>query len=291
MRIRAETIALLSLMMGFAAMAEEAPDCAGLAAGIAGIKGYEASIPPAGPDQGWCVLDGVTLRSQRTGWPNLSAERLRVRLSATTIDVDMTGLRIAPRLGDREVDERWRSLMRLQTLDLTLRAAHDPATGVLTLGEALVELSGGSTLRLEGEINGADLSPGSLAGAAVTRMRLDWRNDGRILRPVMEILGEALGGASGGEAVEAARAALAGVVAALPGTALDDESRAALEAAVAALPQGRGKLVLAIDAPEGIGAARVAVAVLSGDPLSGTALDALLDGAVIAAEWQPGLEQ
>lgn len=277
------------LLLGSAAGAEVTPDCAALAAGLGRIDGYQATIPPAGPDQGWCVLDGASLRSTVPGLPNLSVDRLRVKPAATGIEVDLTGLRVAPRLEDREVDARLRSLMRLQTLDLSLRAGHDPAAGMLTVSELLVQLSGGSALRLEGDVRGAGLTPGSLAGGAVTRARLEWRNDGRVLRPVMELAGEAMTGATDGAAVDAARAALSDLVATLPDAVLDEDSRQALDAAVAALPQGRGTLVLAFASEDGIGAARVAVAALTGDPWSSEALAALLDGAVLSAEWRPGL--
>lgn len=284
----------LAFGLGLAAsgrvLAQDAPDCAGLVASLTAIDGYEAMIPPSGPDQGWCVLDGATLRSRLPGWPNLSAERLRVRPSATEVEVELTGLRITPRLGDRDVDDRVRAILRLQSLDLRLRAVHDPASGVLTLTEAMVELSGGTRLRLEAEIRGAaGLSWTALGQGAVTRAAVDWRNDGRLLRPVMELAGEDLTGAQDGAAVDAAREALAGLVAALPAAALDKAARKALDALVAALPQGRGRLTLGMTSPDGIGAARIAVAALTGDPLGEKALAAVLEGATITADWQPGL--
>jgi hypothetical protein len=286
---RSVAIALTVALAAAAAGADDLPDCAALAAGLTAINGYQVSIPPAGPDDGWCVLDGATLRSTVPGRPNLGAERLRLKRSATEVELDLGGLRIAPRLGDREVDPRLRSLMRLQSIDLRLLATEDAEAGVLRISGFELEMSGGTRLRLEAEIAGADLSGSSLASGAVTQLRLDWRTDGHLARPLMELGGEALTGATGGAAVDAARAALAGVIADLPGAALDDASRKALLAATAALPQGRGNLVLSFSSTKGIGAARLAVAALSGDPFSAQSLDAILDDAVISANWQPGL--
>jgi hypothetical protein len=105
----------------------------------------------------------------------------------------------------------------------------------------------------------------------------------------MELAGGRLSGAEGGAAVDAARQALGALVAALPEAALSDEARTALDQTVAALPQGPGRLVLIFTSDDGIGAARVAIAALSGDPWSPKALAGLLDGAWIEADWQPGL--
>ncbi len=291
-----ETVLALPVAFGlaFAAPAQGVPDCAAIAAALAATEGYDVTIPPAGPEQGWCVLDGTILRSRTPGWPNLSAQRLRLKPAATGIEVDLTGLRIAPRLGDRAVDDRVRALVRLQTIDLRLRVLHDPATDVLTLSETQIDLSGGSRLRLEAEIGSADLSLASLAGGVVTRARIEWRNDGHLPRPVMELAGEGLAGeglagASGTAAVDAARVALSALVASLPGAAVDDDTRDALDAVVAALPQGRGLLTLDFVSKDGIGAARLGLAALTDDPLTARTLAGLLEGATISASWQPGL--
>lgn len=179
--------------------------------------------------------------------------------------------------------------MRLQKIDLRLRATEDAEAGVLRISGVDLALVGGTRLRLEAEIAGADLSAGALAVGAVTRLWLEWRSDGHLLRPVMELGGEAMTGATGVAAVDAARAAVSGVIADLPDAALDDASRKALQAATAAQPQGRGKLALSFSSTDGIGAARLALAALSGDAFSARSLAALLDDAVISANWQPGL--
>ena len=287
--MRAAVIALTFLLAGSAVMAEETPDCRRITETLASIEGYQVTVPPAGPDAGWCVLDGARFRSKVPGWPDFKADRLRLRLSATDMELDLQGLRASADPSDREIDDRVRSLLRLRSADLRLSLVHDPEAEVLTLSGLRLEISGGTVLELDAEMRGADLSPGALASGAVTRAALVWRNDGRLPGPVMDLAGQGLAGASGPAAIEAARAELARLVDALPGRALDDPSREALAAGIGALPQGRGKLTLTFVSQDGIGAARLAVATLSGDLLAPEGLAALLDGATVTATWQPGL--
>ncbi len=283
----------LCLLAASDAGAEAAPDCAGLTAALGAINGYALTVPPGGPAEGWCVLDGATLRSTSPGWPNLSADRLRLRSgtegNSPRIEIEATGLRILPTVGDAAMDDRLRALFRLQSADLWLDAARNEDEDSLELRSLTLRLSGGTELTLAARIRGAGLAPATLAGGAVTRLDLQWRSDGRLASPAMELAGETLVGVDGGAAVDATRQALAAIVAALPQAALTDDSRAALEALVADLPQGRGKLALTLTSESGIGAARIALAVLSDDPAGQKALAALFSDARIDAVWAPGL--
>jgi hypothetical protein len=271
------------------AFAQGTPDCAPFTAALATIDGYEVNIPPAAPDGDWCVLDGTALRSAQPGWPDVTVDRLRLRQTATEVGLDLQGLRAAPRPSDRQMDDRLRSMLRLQSADLNLRSVHDPDNRRVTLSAFRLELSGGTSLDLSADIEDADLSAAGLAGGRLTRASLVWRSDGRLLRPIMDMAGEGLAGTPGGPAVDAARAALEEIVDLLPPASLDDASRKALAAAIRALPQGRGKLVLTLASEDGIGAARLGMAALQGDPLSPKAMAALFDGATLTATWTPGL--
>jgi hypothetical protein len=246
-------------------------------------------VPAAAPDGDWCVLDGTSLRSVQPGRPDITVDRLRLRQTATGAGLDLQGLRAAPRPSDREMDDRLRSMLRLQSADLNLRAVHDPANRSVTLSALRLELSGGTALDLSAVIQDADLSAAGLAAGRLTRASLVWRSDGRFLRPIMDMAGEGLAGMPGGPAVDAARGALAQIVDLLPPSALDDASRKALAAAIRALPQGRGKLALTLVSEDGIGAARLGMAALASDPLSPRAMAALFDGATLTATWTPGL--
>jgi hypothetical protein len=292
MRIAPDRPALgLALLLALPAGAQESGlDCAALAAGLGSLPGYRAEVPPAGPEDGACVLDGARLDSQRPGWPDLRAERLRIGAGEGWLSLDLAGLRVAPRAGDPAVDERLRSVFRLQTADLRANATAGPEG--LQLSDVDLRLSGGMRLALSARLAGGDLSPASLPGAALTDLTLEWRSDGRLPGPIMAALGGGLAeeGASDAAATEAARAGLVRLIAALPEAALTEGSREALEAMAADLPMGRGKLVLRLTAAEGIGAADLGLAALSDDPLGPAALARLLAGTRLSADWQPGLQ-
>lgn len=290
MRSILTAMGLAMILTAADAAAEDAPDCSAMTEVVSSLEGYEVLVPPAAPEDGWCVLDRATFRSDMPGWPDLAADRLRLRHTGSAFEMDLQGLRAAPRASDTRIDDRLRALMRLQSADLGLKAVHDPETGVLTLSGVRLALSGGTEVQLEAEIRGAGLAPATLTLGAVTWGRLVWRNDGKFLRPVMDLAGETLAAQSGDPAVDAAREALADLVAALPGSMVDDASRKALQAVVAALPQGRGKLSLTFQSDSGVGPARLAVAALSGDGASPGGLASVFGDARVTAEWQPGLQ-
>ncbi len=288
--------ALLFLSLATPLAAEPvAADCAALTAALGALGGYDLTVPPLGPQDGWCVLDGAALRSDRPGQPALTADRLRLRGSVVGaalvgLEVDLSGLRVAFKAGDVAVDDRLRGLVRLQTADLRLWAGVDPATGVLTLRNGVLALSGGTEVTFAATGTAAALSGAALLSGRLASLDLGWRNDGRLLRPVMEMLGEGLvDSAQGATAVDAARLALRQLVENLPAAALVDDSGDELGQWVAALPQGRGRLVLSLVATDGIGAAQLLVTGLQDDPLGPAALAQVLSGAQVTASWTPGL--
>ena len=273
------------------------PDCDGFVQTVQRFGGYDLTAPPAGTLDGWCVLDGATLHSKIAGWPNLSAERLRIfgdgAATPQHFAVDITGLRVlpvaVPVTGAGDIDDRVRALFRLQSAELRLDAFRNDAEDRLELRGLVLRLSGGTEVVVAADIRGAGLDPATLMAGSVTLLEVSWRNDGRLASPVMELAGESLAGTGGTAAVDAARAALATIVADLPDTALTEGSRAALKAMVADLPQGRGTLHLSVASESGIGAARIALAALSDPAFGPKALAALLQDARIDAAWKPGI--
>ncbi|OYX24335.1 MAG: hypothetical protein B7Z10_09365 [Rhodobacterales bacterium 32-66-7] len=158
----------------------------------------------------------------------------------------------------------------------------------MQLRDLKLVLSGGSELAGSADIAGADLQ--SLASGRLTGLMLDWRLDGRLLRPVMEAIGGRLDpAASGNLAVDVTRSALRRVTDALPDAMLSGDSRSALDRAVTALPVGRGRLRLALTVAEGIGAARLIVAGVADNPLAPEPLATLFEGATLAVTWEPGV--
>lgn len=287
--VRGALAGLAGLILAGPVLAETAP-CAALWASVEAMTGVSTRQSPQ-PRDGWCVLDGAALQ---LGEAEVVAQHLRLRGKAagavlTEVEVEALGLRVRPGLGD-ELDPTWRETLRLQTADLTLRLVADP-TG-LTLWDAVVRLSGGTELRLEADVAGAALAPAALALGRLTRLDLDWRNDGKVLRPALEAAGAALEpGASGPKAVDAARAGMRAVVAALPEAMVGEADRKELGQVIDALPQGRGRLELKLRSDAGVGAAQLAVAALADDPMAPETLARLLAGVALAVDWVPGLAE
>lgn len=270
-------------------------DCAPVTGAVQEISGYAISGPPAGDLAEWCVLDGARLRSLEADRPDLEANRLRLWGSVVdgvplALEVDASGLGLTQKAGDRSLDDRLRAMLRLQDAEFRLSARVDAASDTLEVESLMLRLSGGTVLSLAARISGAGLQPASLPAGRLTALDLDWRNDGRLMRPVMEIAGERLNDSlTGPAAVDAARDALQALLDALPETIFEEGSKPALQRMIATLPQGRGRLRLSLTADEGIGAARLAVAWLSDDPLGPAALGRLLAGVTVSASWQPGM--
>jgi hypothetical protein len=288
MRLEAGLILALALAQPVAA---DPAACPVLVAALEGATGLDLSAPPAPDVAGWCVLDSV----RSAGAVRVSAETLQVRGETAgdglvVLELEGSGLKVAPALNNRAMPDWLRDLLRLQSADMRLSLRRDEALDVLLVDRARVILSGGGELALTGEVAGADLVAASLLTARVTRLQVRWKNDGRTLRPVMEALGAELQpGTQGTEAVLAARQALQGVAAALPADSLDDAAREALTEVIEALPQGRGTLDLELASEAGIGAAQLGLLALAEDPTGPKALQRLFIGSRLVIGWSPGI--
>ncbi len=272
-------------------MAEPAA-CPQLLAALESATGTRITAPPSGPEDGWCVFDRAVLKAD--GAPDLVAERLRLRGdldegALVSLAVRADGVRVSPGLGQRDLDPVLREALRLQTAEVAL----DATVGLegIALRDGVVRLSGGSELAVAADIAGVGISAGSLMLGRLTWARLDWRNDGKLLRPMLQAWGEGMadGAQRGAAAIDASRAALRQLVGNLPEALVHEDGAAQLKRLIDALPQGRGRLVLELSRPGGIGAAELGVAALSGDPLGPEALARLFSGAALAVDWQPGL--
>ena len=285
----------LGLVLGLLAgpAGAEPAACPALVAAVEGVTGLDLTAPPAGAEDGWCVLDGA--RSSGGRDVRVTVERLRLRGEAAgeallSLELDARGLRVTPALNNRDMPGWLRDLMRLQSAELGLSLRVDEAGDRLLIERGVLRLSGGSELALTAEVAGAGLSAASMLTGRVTKLSVDWKNDGPTLRSAMEAMGVQLKpGATGTKAVLAAREALSGLVEAVPQGSLPEDSAKALTAFIAALPQGRGQLVLMFGSESGIGAAQLGLLALSDDPSGPEALARLFGGVDVAAGWQPGL--
>lgn len=288
-RMRSKAALLLALLAS--PVAAEPADCPALAATLEALTGYHIVAPKPVRQEGWCVYAQPLLQSP--GAPDLAAKRLRLRGERAegdlaTLAFDAGGIRVAPGFGQRDLAPLLRETLRLQTVDLTFEATAGAAG--LALRQGRLRLSGGTDLAVEADLAGAGFSAGSLLSGRVTWARLDWRNDGKFLRPALEHWGKGLSDpAPRGTAVDAARQALQQLLRNLPAAFFQDKAQERLERVIDLLPQGRGRLVLELAAPQGIGAAEVAVAALSREPLGPEALARLFAKAQLSVAWQPGL--
>lgn len=275
--------------------ATEAADCAVLATLLENFAGYELTAAPAGDAGDWCVLDGAMLTSAAADKPDLRVDQLRLRGAVLdgvpmAVELDLTGLRLVTGLGGKAIDPTLQAMFRLQSADLQLSAAINPATETLEIRGLALQLSGGTEVALGADIKGAGLSPLGLAAGSLTALNLDWRNDGRLLGPVMESAGARLApDLAGPAAVDAARSAVAAVIAALPEAAFGDDTKDNLARMLASLPQGRGRLRLSLTSAQGLGAARLIITGLADDPLAADSMAALFAGVTVTATWQAGL--
>lgn len=177
MRTAARTLMLVLGLVAEVAKAEEPkPDCDTLRTVLAGVGGYEPAPQPAVERDGWCVLDGATLRSYRAGWPNLAVRQVQLRQGGDAespwIELVLTGLRAAPRVGDDSIDSRLRALFRLQSADLWMVAVHHVSADQLDLRVTDLRLSGGTYMALAVSLRGAGLDPATLPGASLSLIHI-----------------------------------------------------------------------------------------------------------------------
>ncbi len=292
-RLGALLVLLASPVVGSPVAAATA-DCVALVGAVERLTGLTISAPPAGPEGGTCVLDGARLTGE--GAPRITLQTLRIGGTVSegrvqSLDIDGAGLRVAPALIDRDMAGWLRDLLRLQTAEVRLSLRRDDARDLLLLDNGALVLSGGGELRLSGELAGADLSSSSLVAGRVTKLYLEWKNEGRSLRPIMEAAGGALAeGATGSDAVEAARAALLDIAEALPPGSFSGGSLDEVKQLFRDLPLGRGRLVVRMASPDGIGAVQLAFLALADDPSGPKALGQFLAGTSLSVDWQPGLQ-
>jgi hypothetical protein len=292
MPMRLELGLLLALLAGPVQAGGTAMSCVAAAGLLTQLTGYTLSLPGNPNAEGWCIADRVALRSD--GRPRITVERLWLQVSASDGEPDslsliVDGLRVTPDLNDRTMDKPLREMLRLQTVDATLTLRRSTVFDGLELRRGLVTLSGGSKAAIEADLAGAGLSARAMLPARLTGLHLEWWNDGRILRPLMEAAGETFAeGKTGTAAVDAAREALQGLTANLPGPSLVGETASGLRQLSDALPQGRGRLAVDFVSDAGIGGAQLAILALSDDPAGPEALARLFAGSRLTVEWQDG---
>lgn len=279
------------ILLAFLASPVAADECAAVSGRLAEI-GQEYVLGPQAlaEKDGWCQLDGAALMAKAVGQPNLSVETLRVRGSGLAgaptpaegfleIEVEITGLRVTPKISDRTIDARLKAFLRVQVADLSFVARWNPETGDVQVRQLVLALTGGTRLTGGADLAGVDVA--TLRGTKLTlltarlmQMDMELVVQGQALRPLIEASGQA-------------REKALVLVPDLPDAAFDADSKAALGAWLTALPQA-GVLRLALRSPDGIGALQVALAGRRGEPLGPEAIAQVFQGATVQVDWQPG---
>ncbi len=208
-------------------------------------------------------------------------------LPPIALDLELTGMRFIPRLGDR----RMSYLMEIQGfgegIDLTLRARWDADAQRLNLSTLRLDFPGEDSLSFSATVEGVDLSDRaamqmSAGRFAITRTVTVIRSERLFQEVLLMPLGMALLDPEGDpEAqVEKLKADALEVIADLPEASLPPDSRAALERLIADMPEPSGVLSVVMTADPGLGAARGMR--LAADPDN---LDAVLDGVVYDIDY------
>jgi hypothetical protein len=304
-------LAVMSSMAGNAAAEDMTPaSCAALWSGVpALVGGYELNQSVMVEQAGWCFVQGVALLGQKVNQPNISMATLRVRgdgLAQTVapdggfreLEVDATGLRVAPKISDRGISDKLRTYLRVQVADVSFVIRWNAQTGAVQLRQFQLALADGTKVTLGADIEGAQLgslqaAQLSLLVARLTAMDLAMVTKGQGMRPLVEAVAQEMvpKDTVPGRAIEAARRVVLSGVDVLPDAAFDGPSKSALRDWVEALPQPAGKLVIALRAEVGIGAVQVALAAMTDNPTSAAALEAVFSGATVRVDWQPGAAQ
>jgi hypothetical protein len=303
MRLRLAAAITLALALTSGARAELRLECPALLAVMQDLTGYAVTAPPTALTDGACVLDRARLTA--AGRPDLTVDNLRIggnspadatmsvgarEVAPTRLDLDLAGVRLAPKPGADEVPGWLQSALRLQSADLTVSLQRNESEDVLNLRSGRLALSGGTELTFEATVRGAEISRFSILTGLLTDLQVNWKSDGRLVRPAMETAGKTLeDGASGSAAIDAARAALRDVADALPPSRFVGGSLEELEQLIQDLPQGRGRMAFGLTSSQGIGAVSLGLLAMADDPTGPDALADLLADSLVTVDWQPGL--
>ena len=105
------------------------------------------------------------------------------------LEVQATGLRVTPKLGDTGMDARLQSFLRLTVADLAFLAHWNAQAEVLELRGVRLVVPGRMDLTLGADIAGADPAAGLsvLLGAGLTSLDLRVVTDGTMARPVWRL--------------------------------------------------------------------------------------------------------
>ncbi len=269
--------ALAVLMMTAPAMAQT-PNCAAQWTRLIGVlsNAFGVKAPPPGlfrqMADGGCRTDGLSfptndhlvLKAESLTWRGRDMGRfVNDGLPPTGLSLTMSGIRMVPQVGDKTFQYLQDIQSRGQDVELTLTVNWDEADKVVSLDNLTIRLPGDDFVRLNGRIEGVDLSTAeSLAGSAasfgVTEMNLEVRSERMfqdyLLFPfgMAVLIGHENPDARMAELIALGKAAVADA----PLKLVSAGSKAALTDLLDDLPDPAGRLTINQTANPGIGVAR-----------------------------------
>ncbi len=259
----------VSLTLPGAALAQDQAACRDAWTTLNGAASTESGAPAMPQivrfEDGWCVTNGVSRPLGNSGaraeigelkWRSDGASSGQV----VRYQVQAQNTRLSGPTNEAGFEASLAAAPLRAGLDLSVDANWAVADKELSITDLVVDLGGGETLRLSGKVDGVDLtSPETLmfsaAGASLAGLKLELASKG-----VFEgLIHEALTGGTGSSPDRQARKQAEAVawVSDLPTSFIDDASRSSLVDMFETVPSGQGKMVLDVQAPQGLGFLRV----------------------------------
>ena len=234
--------------------------------------------------EGRCRLEGLEFRAGRSVvvkadaliWSGEGRERfLRDNLPPLSLELDLTGLRVVPEIGDPVMTYLLDVQSRARPADLSIRVGWDEAENVLEWEKIELRFAGGDYVRYQAIVEDVDLSSMnaiqmSAGSFGITRTVLEVRSQGLFEAYALMPLGMALlhGEADPAARVEELKRRARSEISRLPETIFPPESKSSLANLADDMPAPAGTLRVEMTANPGLGTARGMQMALRGEDLS-----------------------
>ncbi len=295
--------ATLAALSGAARAEMTLGDCEALRDAAPAFLGLADAQADIALDGGACVFSDVVLSSGERNRPDVTVERISLRLDDTDAlltlgrpphDIVLTveNARVVNRFDDSAFDYAYRAQSYWNTFDGSLRARWLADDRRLVVDEMAVDAPGPNGFSLSGEIAGIDLtSQGSMlttvGSMGLTRLDATIESQGifeiLVLTPLVGLLTfrESTAEASIDETLAMAAAGIE----AAPQAILPDAGKAALIAVLDDFPNPGGSLRLTLDADPGLGMPRLARFAINGAPQTAEAFWAAFSGVTLDVSY------
>lgn len=258
---------------------------------------------PVLDDEGWCVVNGLTLDMgpnmvadiDTLRWRISDYERVEEFLPPTALSVDLTGVRVVPQIDDPVMDYLFDVQAGIRGIDAALDIHWDAADRQIVVSNLSADFGYDNGFELSATVSDVDLSDAeavqlSAGRAGLTALdltvRSDWLFQGYVAMPLGNVLlAGSVDPAADVADLKAQGTALIGMI---PARILDPASADALRDLIADMPHPAGKLDLELRSAAGIGSAAFFAMALSGPPESFDELGAYFGDLTIKIDYRRG---